>query len=281
MTIKADLLLRQSTTHIFYHRLPQKLVAYCLFLPPLPALTFSLGCRIQDTETALKIQIWPITTLVLLGIILVGLPACSTTTKTTPTATPSPSKLPSYTLSTAFDSERGLLLSLLVYAKTFQPGQEISVVIDEQNTLQTANNVTASNSWPLEGLTLGSCGTLNYPFGVAIFQGNYTASNVSSASPLQLYNPSVAYHCPMILGDINAYVFQPSSDMANILSDSNPPFTEKISYQISVTGYWTSGQEPTFGNFTPGVYTVAGGDEWGALAVLHFVVRGDDESPAT
>jgi hypothetical protein len=233
-------------------------------------------------EATLKSQMWRIAVLVLLGITLIGLPACSTTTKTTPSATPSPSTLPSYTLSTAFDSEKGLLLSLLLYPTTVQPGQGISVMIDEQNTLATQNNVTASNSWPLEELSLGPCGTLNYPMGIAIFQGNYTSSNVSSATPLQLYQPGI-YFCPTILAQISEYAFQPSSDIASVLSDSNPPFTDfKISSEITVTGYWSNGQEPTLGNFTPGVYTVVGGDEWGTLAVLHFVVQGNDEStPAT
>ena len=55
-----------------------------------------------------------------------------------------------------------------------------------------------------------------------------------------------------------------------------------MSSEITVTGYWINGQEAMLSNFTPGVYTVVGGDEWDALAVLHFVVQGNDEStPAT
>jgi hypothetical protein len=237
---------------------------------------------LAGAETALKIQIWPITALALLVITLIGLPACSTTTKTTPTATPSASTLPSYIVSTAFDSANGLFLSLLVYAKTFQPGQGISVLIDEQNTLATANNVTASDNWSLKGLGVGPCGPVNYPMGVAIFQGNYTASNVSSAKPLQLYNPKGIYLCPVLVL-VSSYSFAPSSDTASVFgscgnSNPNPCLTDfKVSSEITVTGYWTwpNGQQPTFGNFTPGVYTLVGGDEWGALAVLHFVVQGN------
>jgi hypothetical protein len=174
----------------------------------------------------------------------------------------------------------GLILSLALNSTTFQPGQEISVVIDEQNTLATVNNVFASNSWPLRGLSVGPCGTLNYPFGVAIFQGYYTSSNVSSAKQLQLYKPGI-YFCPTMLAEINAYAFQPSSDNASVFGSCNPnPCINdfKIESEVTVTGYWLNGQEATFGNFTPGVYTVVGGDEWGALAVLHFVVQGNDES---
>jgi hypothetical protein len=173
----------------------------------------------------------------------------------------------------------GLSLSLSLNSTTLQPGQEISVLIDEQNTLTTVNNVSASNGWPLKGLSLGPCGTVNYPIGVAIFQGYYTSSNVSSATPLQLYKPGI-YYCPMILSYISGYVFQPSSDIAGVLSDSDPTpqLTNKMTSEITVTGYWLNGQEATLSNFTPGVYTVVGEDEWGALAVLHFVVQGNDES---
>lgn len=194
----------------------------------------------------------------------------------TPIVTPSTSTPLPNTSSTTSKSVNGLSLSLSLNSTTFQPGQEVSVVIDEQNTLATVNNVSTSNSWPLRGLSLGPCGTTNYPFGVAIFQGYYTSSNVSSATPLQLYNPSGIYFCPAILSGINAYAFQPLSDSASVIGscEPNPCFTDfKISSEITVTGYWSNGQEPILGNFTPGVYTVVGGDEWGALAVLHFVVQ--------
>jgi len=227
----------------------------------------------------LKSQIWLIAGLVLLGIALIGLTACGAATETAPTVTPNISTLPPNISSTTSESVNGLILSLSLNSTTFKPGQEISVVIDEQNTLATENNVSASNSWPLKGLSLGPCGTVNYPIGVAIFQGYFTSSNVSSATPLQLYKPGI-YHCPAILGDINAYVFQPSSDIASVLSDSDPTpwLTNKMSSEIAVTGYWINGQEATLSNFTPAVYTVVGGDEWGASAVLHFVVQGNDES---
>jgi hypothetical protein len=175
---------------------------------------------------------------------------------------------------------KGLMLSLSLNSTTFQLGQEVSVVIDEQNTLAKVNNVSTSNSWPLEGLTVGPCGPLDYPIGWEIFQGYYTSPNVSSATPLQVYDPSAAYGCPGVSGIISAYVFQPSSDIANVLYhcnqyDSNQYISLKMSSEISVTGYWTwaNHHEPVFGNFTPGVYTVVGGDEWGSLAVLHFVVQ--------
>jgi hypothetical protein len=183
-------------------------------------------------------------------------------------------------------SVNGLKLSLSLNSTTLQPGQELSIVVDEQNTLPVANNVLSSRNWPLNGLSVGPCGTLNYPFGVAIFQGYYSSADVSEATPLMLYDPSAGYFCPMILSEITAYVFQPSSDTAAIFGscDPNPCFTTKINTEVTATGYWTGGPSPTltnftpgpgvYTNFTPGVYTIVAGDEWGTLAVLHFVVSG-------
>jgi len=228
----------------------------------------------------LKSQTWAITGLVLLCITLIVLPACGATTKTAPTATP---PISTFTPNTSSKSVNGLVLSLSLNSTTFQPGQEVSVVIDEQNTLPTENNVSASNSWPLDGLSVGqSCEDFNYPIGVAISQGYYASSNVSSATPLQLYNPGNVTSCGAMPA-VSTYSFAPLSDTANVWCigpgfNSNPCLTDfKVSSEITVTGYWnwTHGQEPTLGNFTPGVYTVVGGDEWGALAVLHFIVQGN------
>jgi len=61
------------------------------------------------------------------------------------------------------------------------------------SSLSTANSVTTADKWPVNGLGVGPCGVLNYPFGVAIFQGSYTAADISSAAPLQIYEPG-EYH---------------------------------------------------------------------------------------
>lgn len=231
----------------------------------------------------MKSQIWLIAGLILLVIALIGLTACGATTETTSTVTSSTSTPLPNASSTTSESVNGLILSLSLNSTTFQPGQEVAVVIDEKNMLATVNNVSASDGWPLRGLSVGSCGALNYPMGVAIFQGYYMSSNVSSATPLQLYKPGI-YHCPMILAEINAYAFQPSSDIASVFGscDPNPCLSYEMNSEIGVTGYWISGQEATLSNFTSGVYTVVGGDEWGALAVLHFVVQGNDKfTPVT
>ena len=84
----------------------------------------------------------------------------------------------------------GLSLSILVNPQLIKPGYPIHIVITESNTLSKMNNLRASDKWPINGLSVGICGTESYPFGVAVFQGSYTATNVSSATPLELDNPN-------------------------------------------------------------------------------------------
>jgi len=173
-------------------------------------------------------------------------------------------------------SVSGLELSLSLDSKTYQSGQQVGIDIDEKNTLSKTNTITSSAKWTISGLGVDPCGPLNYPFGIAVFQGNYTAANISSASPLQIFEPGI-YHCPMILTDISSYVFQPLSDSAAVfqMSESTAVFTAGMNaeFEPAPTGYWASNNVgATFTNFEPGVYTVVAGDEWGAVVVVHFTV---------
>jgi hypothetical protein len=174
-------------------------------------------------------------------------------------------------------SVSGLSLSLYLDSKTYQQGQQVNIAVYEKNTLKTTNIIAASAKWPLSRLGVGPCGTFNYPFGFAIFQGNYTAANVSSATPLQIYQPAT-YTCPMIIGDISSYVFQSLSDTASVfqVSESTAVFNNmemNTEFEPGPRGYWASNNiGAAFTLFDPGVYTVVAGDEWGALVVVHFTV---------
>src|SRR2546425_5958657 len=176
--------------------------------------------------------------------------------------------------STTVKSVDGLALSLLLNSTRIRPGQGISITVRETNTLSTVNNVSASTHWPLRGLNVGPCGPLNFPVGLAIIQGYYDSSSVSAGRPLGLYQPG-QHSCPAILSKIDAYVFQPSSDRASIVGSCTPEpcFAENMSSTIGARGYWLDSLLPSaaFSEFAPGLYTAVGGDEWGTLAVLHFL----------
>jgi len=43
--------------------------------------------------------------------------------------------------------------------------------------------------------------------------------------------------------------------------------------KVTSAGFWTGSRpDATLNIFTPGIYTVVGGDEWGALVILHFTI---------
>ena len=171
-------------------------------------------------------------------------------------------------------SAHGLSLSLSLDSTKYYTGNRVSIGVNEKNTLSKTNKVPTSETWPVGGLSVGPCGTYDYPFGVAIFQGNYTAANILSATPLELYDPILRHSCPLILSEISSYVFQPSSDIADMfqISGSTAALTgEEMNSDVQPMpmGYWNGS---TITDFEQGVYTVVAGDEWGALVVLHFTV---------
>jgi len=232
--------------------------------------------------------------LILTSVCMIAVPACQSmkptvTTVTTPDQTTS---TPQNTLvttsfggvnSASSKSSDGLSLSLSLNATTYQPGQPVTIVIDETNTLPKTNNVPTSNKWPLTALGVGPCGPINYPFGIAVFKGNYTSLNVLSMTPLKLYNPTAMYSCPAMLSGISTYEFEPLSDSAAIFQNSgtSPVLTENMNSEIHSTGYWVTNPNETLTDFDPGVYTVVGGDEWGDLVVAHFTVSGAPLTTAT
>jgi hypothetical protein len=78
----------------------------------------------------------------------------------------------------------------------------------------------------------------------------------------------------MMLSQISTYQFQPSSDTAVVfqLGNPDPVLSEKMTAVIQPAGYWTGSPTAALTDFTPGIYTVAAGDEWGAIVILHFTV---------
>ena len=191
---------------------------------------------------------------------------------TAPTTQTSPNAAHEETSATA-TSETGLSLTMSLTSTTYHPGEQVSVTIEEKNTLPKRNSVPVANKWPVQTPTLGPCGVLNYPFGISIMQGYHDAKSVSQATPLQLYDPHGTYSCSLILSGITSYDFQPASDIAAINTrDSAALLTMSMTSGLTAAGSWAGSPKATFSNFFPGTYTVVGTDEWGKLVTLHFVV---------
>ena len=212
-----------------------------------------------------------------------GKPAATNATSSVTQTTSISTTALSDTNSTSSGFVEGLSLSLSLDSTTYQPGQSVTITIDEKNTLPRTNNVPTSDKWPLSSLGLGPCGPINYPFGIAVFQGNFIASDVLSATPLKLYDPTAMFNCPAMLSGISAYAFEPSSDTAAIFQNSgtSPAMTKSMNSKVESTGYWVANPNESLNDFDPGVYTVIGGDEWGDLAIVHFIVAGTPLTTAT
>ena len=209
--------------------------------------------------------------LLIIGVVMLMATITVGCTATTSTATYTPIVLDQY--SSTVVSKYGLSLTLSLNSTTYHPGEQIPITIDEKNTLPVENNIHAANRWPVQGLNLGPCGRLNYPFGISILQGYYDEKSVVAITPLQLFDPNASYYCPPILAAVS-YDFKPWSDIAAIYTGyDSEPWSINMATKVTSAGFWT-GSRPnaTFSNFTPGIYTVVGGDEWGALVILHFTI---------
>jgi hypothetical protein len=178
---------------------------------------------------------------------------------------------PTSTTSTSTSSATNLALRLILNTSVVSQGGSVSLTVGEWNNLDAQNDIESSQAWPIEGLGVGPCGSINYPFGFEVFSGYYNSSaGLDSAQKLQLYGPG-PYFCPMILSGISSYTFYPLSDRADVMGscEQNPCFTEDMNATAVVGGNWGGS---SMAPLPPGVYTVVAGDEWGALLFAHFEV---------
>lgn len=179
------------------------------------------------------------------------------------------------------NSAMALELSLSINSIYYTPGQEISLNISEFNTLPETNNLSSAYNWSIPGLSLGPCGS-SLPIGMEVFRGYFASNNISQASTdsLQIYEPGL-YACPLV-EVAHSFSFAPESDNVSIIYECSPscytptvPDTGSLDFKGSWAYNNKTGAEG-FSTLSQGIYTAVGGDEWGDLVMLHFVV----ESPA-
>jgi hypothetical protein len=223
-----------------------------------------------------------------LGLIVYAIITPATTTTSTSTgivSTNAVSSTPSQTTSTTSQnfndvnsgsstSANGLSFSVSTDLTTYTPGQGVEVVVDEKNTLSKTNNVPVSDNWPLKGLTgmyFGPYIYPNIPYGISVYQGDYTSADFAISTPLFLYDPTPTY-LEITVNAPTSYAFEPSSDVANIIPADAGIGIQQISDEMTLKGYWTNSPVSSFSYFDPGVYTVVAGDEWGAVVLVHFTI---------
>lgn len=165
------------------------------------------------------------------------------------------------------------------------PDYAIEANISEFNTLTTYNFVSAVQSWPNANLSLGPCGTFEFPFGILLYQGHYTDQNISSGTPLTIYTPNAnttsaprPEDCPA-KPEVFSYDFAPQSNNAvvNLTWAADTTATMySMSDSVSVVGYWsgsTGSSAVEFHSLSPGVYTVLAGDEWGNMVLEYITIK--------
>jgi hypothetical protein len=196
-------------------------------------------------------------------------------------------------------STDGIQLTTSINATGVSSGEGLAVTLSISNTLPTANNVSTSNDWAFQGVpvALWPVCYFSVPAEVAVLDGNYSANEL----PL-LAGAKFQYGCAEG-GPINQVIFQPNSDEANLTGYicslscyTGPLGPYELSLNFTAHGYWdvqylaNSLNVPIIGElppsqpyslpFVPGVYTVAVGDEWGQVDVLHFQVVAKSYAPS-
>ena len=184
------------------------------------------------------------------------------------------------------NSTTNLGLKLFASVNTITNGNQIlNITFLVQNTLTKVNNVTKGTTWALP-LFENKTDTLYQCIGwgnLLVFGGFYSLNNISSAgsSVLPLFQPGVFDNCSYY--DFGLYSFQPLSAEAKVYGvDVMSPYgTIKLLGTSQLSGAYVANQTYTRSYtfmrplpFPPGIYTIAVGDEWGQIALLHFTVEG-------
>jgi YVTN family beta-propeller protein len=142
------------------------------------------------------------------------------------------------------------------------------------------STVVVANATSMDNPANGPC-EQGQATGVEVYQGSYSAANLSAAKALLLYDPGLTYTCPEVF--TFTYTFSPDSDVAAVQADQGPKNTTgPVNETSTLQGYWVgSGQSYTLRTFPPGTYTVVAFDAWGQKALGYFQVvpQGTFSSP--
>jgi len=163
-------------------------------------------------------------------------------------------------------SPDGLTLNIsLNTTRAFTPsGLRISIWINGTSGIES---VTARNSWAVDQSRLWEklC-TTGWPIGVGVMHGYYDQYNYSSGT-LLLLKPffSSFTECVTSIAVPQYFLVQPQGSLA--IASINGSFESWNLVTTFVIGKDSFVQSPQTG----GTFTVVGADEWGDVAVLHFI----------
>jgi hypothetical protein len=179
----------------------------------------------------------------------------------------------------------GLEMFASLNATALNQGQGVNVSISVLNLLSTMNNVSTRIEWGLPALPASF--PCPRPMLSIVARGYYDLANVSKADFLPTFPPGYSLSCPAI------WAYSPSNYTVDFLPRSvgtyNTSFYGNSNYSYPMStfqafgGYYSTTEKvpegpngtlfPALLTFSPGVYTVAAGDMWGQLVILHFTVE--------
>ncbi len=178
-------------------------------------------------------------------------------------------------ISTTASTSNGLVLIVRANATSLPYGGQLLLNLDVTNDKSGRISVPLGDEWPIQNLSLSSCGRLYYPFGVALVAGAYGKSNFSLGTVIPIFKTSagnLTSDCPnpYYTTPVN-YVFGAKSDLAVVHYQAGPNATLSMNFTAGIGDYVDSS------GFTvplpEGTYTLACGDSWGGLILVHFDVR--------
>ena len=166
----------------------------------------------------------------------------------------------------------GLVLGVKLNSTIISPGHTVAVEVSESNPTGEMLNVSSSNSWAYQGLTLNGCRG-NEPMGFEVVRGYYTGAGAPDV--VQVYEPpqsSGGIGMPCI-GPFNltGYSFNPLSTWTTMYCAGGQGSCGNLVTNITstVNSYWVGNTPYTLPS---GIYTILSGDEWGDSFTAHFAV---------
>jgi hypothetical protein len=166
-------------------------------------------------------------------------------------------------------------LIAIISPGTIASGGNVTISAEVYNPLPTNATLVAT---VLVSPTESACGYVDAPIGIQVYNGHYDFSNLSTSTPLTLYNATgPPPPCPPPPLNPVVFTFLPNSDQA-LVSASTPP-VQAMSRTVVLSGYWAPSLVAGPGGggyyhqpFNPGAYTVLIFDAWGQQTLEYFHV---------
>ena len=197
----------------------------------------------------------------------------------------------------------GIQLLASANETSIRAGQRLAVTATLFNPSGENYDVSTGSHWPFNGLLMLSKGWpycyFYSPFELLVLKGNFSVAGVISTVNSIGPNTTSGMFC-YENEDLRSFNFEPTSSLASVASiysetgNASVAGPQNASVTVSVNGYWDNNtllylpaSYTSTGNysfleaqhpFAAGVYTIAVGDEWGQVAILHLIVS--DGSPA-